>query len=222
MPEIVYHVPEGEPVHVNLKDQYWAALLAWLFPGAGHLYQGRTAKGLLFMICIVSTFIFGLAMGRARCVTATNGDGSLNYYFLAQVGVGVPSFPAIAQAVKTSDGADPFFVLCERFPEDYPNAKLRFHKVDRAKDGDIDPNTTLKDGFMAPPPGPVKADENDVLGMWHWDYKHMFDLGVLYTMVAGLLNFFAIYDAFCGPAILTEAQKEELDERTKKKRRGAE
>ena len=45
----------------------------------------------------------------------------------------------------------------------------------------------------------------------------MFDIGVLYTMVAGLLNYLAIYDAFCGPAILTEAQKEELDERSKKK-----
>ncbi len=219
MPEIVYHVPEGEPVHVNLKDQYWAALLAWLFPGAGHLFQGRTAKGLLFMICIVSTFVFGLAMGRARCVTATTGTGSLNYYFLAQGAVGALSFPAIIQSVKTSDGADPFWVLCERFPEDYANEKIRFHKIDQQKDVGPIPERTLKDGFMAPPAGPVFEHEADVLGMWHADYKHMFDLGVLYTMVAGLLNILAIYDAFCGPAILTEAQKEELEEQAKKKRR---
>jgi len=37
-------------------------------------------------------------------------------------------------------------------------------------------------------------------------------------MVAGLLNMLAIYDAFCGPAILTEAQKEELEEAAKNKR----
>ena len=63
MPEIVYTQPEGEPVQVNLKDQYWAAFLAWLIPGAGHIYQGRYAKGLLFMVCILSTFIYGLGLG---------------------------------------------------------------------------------------------------------------------------------------------------------------
>jgi hypothetical protein len=52
--------------------------------------------------------------------------------------------------------------------------------------------------------------------MWHFDYKHMFEIGVLYTLVAGLLNMLAIYDAFCGPAIVTMAQKEELAKRKKK------
>jgi hypothetical protein len=45
-----------EILEIDLKNPGWAALLAWLWPGAGHLYQGRTAKGLLFMICILSTF----------------------------------------------------------------------------------------------------------------------------------------------------------------------
>lgn len=221
MPEIVYTQDEGEPVHVNLKDQYWAALLAWLFPGAGHIYQGRYAKGLLFMICIMSTFIFGLGLGRGRCVYATNSDGSLNYYYLAHVGVGLPAMPAIAQSVKTSGGADPLFELCERFPADYHNAELRFRKIDRSpdKDGDAVPREdTLKDGFMAPPAGPLTLGERDVLAMWHFDYKHMFDMGILFTMVAGLLNFLAIYDAFCGPAIITAAQKEEAESRRKKKK----
>jgi hypothetical protein len=219
MPEIVYTQDEGEPVHVNLKDQYWGALLAWLFPGAGHIYQGRYAKGLLFMICIMSTFIFGLGLGRGRCVYATNSDGSLNYYYLAHVGVGLPAMPAIAQSFKTADGGDPFFELCERFPEDYRSKELRFRKYDRAgKDGDaISREETLKDGFMAPPAGPLTPGERDVLGMWHFDYKHMFEIGVLFTMVAGMLNFLAIYDAFCGPAIVTAAQKEELERRKKKK-----
>jgi len=221
MPEIVYTQSEGEPVHVNLKDQYWATFLAWLVPGAGHIYQGRYAKGLLFMVCILSTFLAGLGLGRGRCVYATDSTGKLNYYYIGQAGVGLPALPAVVQSIKTAGGNDPFFELCERFPADSAS-KLRFHKIDRTKEGeseaDIPRSETLKDGLMAPPAGPIYPDDPDTLGMWHFDYKHMFEMGVLYTFVAGLLNLLAVYDAFCGPAIVTAAQKQELEKRKKKKK----
>ncbi len=38
---------------VDLRNRYLAALLAWLIPGAGHLYQGRRTKGQLFFVCIL-------------------------------------------------------------------------------------------------------------------------------------------------------------------------
>ena len=222
MPEIVYTQSEGEPVHVNLKDQYWAAFLAWLVPGAGHLYQGRYAKGLLFMVCILSTFLFGLGLGRGRCVYATDSAGKLNYYYIGQAGAGLAAFPAVVQSIKTAGGSDPFFELCERFPPEHDVPELRFHKIDRTRpdesEAEIPRATTLKDGLMAPPAGPINPDTPDTLAMWHFDYKHMFEMGVLYTFVAGLLNLLAIYDAFCGPAIVTEAQREELEKRKKKKK----
>ena len=222
MPQIVYTQSEGEPVHVDLKDQYWATFLAWLLPGAGHIYQGRYAKGLLFMICILSTFLFGLGLGRGRCVYATDSTGKLNYYYIGQAAVGLPALPAVVQSMKTSGGNDPFFELCERFPADFGVTKFRFHKINREKPGesetDIPRNVTLKDGLMAPPAGPAYEDKADTLAMWHFDYKHMFELGVLYTFVAGLLNLLAIYDAFCGPAIVTATQKEEIENRKKKKK----
>lgn len=219
MPEIVYTQQEGEPVHVNLKDQYWSAFLGWLVPGAGHIYQGRYAKGLLFMVCILSTFIAGLGLGRGRCVYATDSTGKLNYYYVGQVGVGAAALPAVVQAIKTSGGNDPFFELCERYPEDYFNSGMRFRKVDRDKDkGPNVPSRaeTLKDGFMAPPAGPIYESDPDTLARWHYDYKHMFEMGTLYTFIAGLLNLLAIYDAFCGPAIVTQAQREELERRKKR------
>ena len=50
---------------------------------------------------------------------------------------------------------------------------------------------------MAPPrdprPGPDEQAE------WHKRYHSFFELGTLYTMVAGLLNVLAIYDAYAGP-----------------------
>ncbi len=71
---------------------------------------------------------------------------------------------------------------------------------------------------MAPPAGPNYQDKMDVLGMWHFEMKHMFEIGTLYCVIAGLLNLLAIYDAFCGPAILTPEQREKLEAKKKKKR----
>lgn len=58
-------------------------------------------------------------------------------------------------------------------------------------------------GFMAAP------RDLDELGEWHLEYDHAIELGIVYTMVAGLLNILAIYDAFAGPA---EAGKDEADD----------
>ena len=46
-------------VEIDLKDPRLAAFLAWLVPGLGHIYQGRTGKGVLFFVCIVGTFFYG-------------------------------------------------------------------------------------------------------------------------------------------------------------------
>ena len=55
-------IAAGEPVEleIDLKDPRLAAFLAWLVPGLGHFYQGRTAKGVLFFVCILGTFLYGL------------------------------------------------------------------------------------------------------------------------------------------------------------------
>jgi TM2 domain-containing membrane protein YozV len=66
MPEIVYPQDSGEPIVVDLRDPYWAAFLAWIWPGAGHFYQRRFAKGFLFMICVLSTYFLGLGLGHGR------------------------------------------------------------------------------------------------------------------------------------------------------------
>ena len=40
-----------------------AGVLSYLIPGLGQIYQGRVAKGLLFMICLLGMFIGGQALG---------------------------------------------------------------------------------------------------------------------------------------------------------------
>ncbi|MHC4562512.1 MAG: DUF6677 family protein [Planctomycetota bacterium] len=45
-----------------------AALLAWIVPGAGHVYLGRVKRGGIIFITIAATFWAGVAMGGALTV----------------------------------------------------------------------------------------------------------------------------------------------------------
>ncbi|MFO0263209.1 MAG: DUF6677 family protein [Planctomycetota bacterium] len=42
-------------------------------------------------------------------------------------------------------------------------------------------------------------------------------MGTLYTMVAGLLNLLAVYDAFAGPMIITPEMRRKFEERKQKR-----
>jgi len=156
---------------IDLKDPALAALLAWLVPGLGHLYQGRTAKGILFLVCILGTFVYGVYFGGDREV----GWGRVVYmsfhpedqrlHFLCQAGVGLPALPAVIQAFRVRSGRAP-----------------------------------LWGSFMAPPRLPSDRSSNrPTLDDLHKRLHHYFELGTLYTMIAGLLNILAIYDAWAGP-----------------------
>jgi TM2 domain-containing membrane protein YozV len=150
--------PAEEVLKVDLPQPALAALLGWLVPGAGHLYQGRYGKGLLFMVCILSTFFFGLSLGGGHSVYASNKQISYSIMYAFQLGTGLPAMPALVQALRVSRN-----------------------------------QTTLWNGFMAPP-----MEERD-LSEWNNRYGSAYDLGILYTMVAGLLNLLAVYDAYGGP-----------------------
>ena len=70
--------------------------------------------------------------------------------------------------------------------------------------------------FMSPP-GPTYNDHRDKLAQWH-DQNHMFfEIGTLYTVIAGLLNILAIYDAYAGPVIASPEDEKEKDKDKDKK-----
>lgn len=96
------------PVPVKLKNPWLAAFYAWLWPGAGHLYQGRKAKGILFMVCVLSTYFFGFALGEGRVVYASFKRPDFRYPYLCQVGVGLPALPALVQYQRHQSGKGPF------------------------------------------------------------------------------------------------------------------
>ncbi|NLX53899.1 MAG: hypothetical protein GXY58_02160 [Planctomycetaceae bacterium] len=157
---------------IDLRQPGLAAFWGWLWPGAGHLYQRRYAKGILFMVCILSTYFYGLAIAGGHVVYASWKGPEKRWQYFCQLGVGVPALPALVQARRVKLGAAPYL-----------------------------------GGIMAPPRyDPIRRV--DELSEWHLQYKLLFDLGTLYTMIAGLLNVLAVYDAYAGPVLIAPDKKE--------------
>lgn len=64
---------------------YLAAMLAWLIPGAGHLYIGRPARGAIIFLTIAATFWTGLALGGVMTVDYHNK----RWWFAAEMCTGI-------------------------------------------------------------------------------------------------------------------------------------
>lgn len=174
---------------VNLKQPWIAAFLAWLVPGLGHYYQGRYFKSFLFSICIIPTFLVGAYLGSspevgfARNVYCSWRPGDKRYFFVPQSCIGLVAIPAIMQSYIVDDGKIPFL-----------------------------------NGAMAPPDIPRSArhpmrDEtqwnpltlNEIIAK----LGNRFEIGTLFTVIAGLMNLLVIFDAFDGPF---NSRKEEPQE----------
>jgi len=83
---------------INFKSRFLAGLLGYLVPGTGHLYQGRTFKGIVYFVCIFGMFLCGMSLSNWRCVSWSSEPGKKTYGYFAQLGVGLPSLPAYIQS----------------------------------------------------------------------------------------------------------------------------
>jgi hypothetical protein len=86
------------------KDPFISGLLAWFVPGLGHIYQGRVAKGLLFFVCLMGTFIWGMRLGEWKVVYWAWDDRKPVVDGFCRLGMGLPSLPAILQSLPQLDG----------------------------------------------------------------------------------------------------------------------
>lgn len=169
--------PTTDPPLPPVKLDPLAALLSYLIPGLGQIYQGRVGKGLLFFGGLYLLFFYGMWMGQWRNVWLPDADGlpgaaiggqelggfaKAVYHrpqFLGQFWIGVAAWPAVYQHAvfdKTKD-AGPVFGKFERTP-----------------------------------------DENELNTLQRNGNKR-WDLGWVYTVIAGVLNLLVIYDALAGP-----------------------
>jgi hypothetical protein len=79
-----------------------ACLLAWLVPGAGHLFLGRRTKGLIFMGAISALFLLGLAQQSRLQLHLGFDDPLALIVSLAQMALGGPYL--VARALGFSEG----------------------------------------------------------------------------------------------------------------------
>lgn len=160
-------------LEIELRDPPLAALLAWLVPGLGHMYQRRYGKGLLFMVCILGTYFFGLALGEGKVVYANWTPEDHRWQFVLQAGAGLPAAPAVVQYFAVRNWGEPIggYFMAPPKPSGHLHAASAPEEIEN----------TLPD--------------------WHKRLNLRFELGTLYCMVAGLLNILAIYDAAAGPAL---------------------
>ena len=173
MPDANVPLPENELILINLRNPYMAGLLAWLFPGLGHYYQGRYHKALIFFLCIMPTFIVGCALassseaGIARNVYWSWRSADMRYWWLAQAPLGIATIPSVTQAWQINSGQMPMLGSLMAPP--------RLHHGDR---------------FGVPP----------VLDEIRQKLPH-FELGTYLVVIAGLMNLLVILDAVDGPFV---------------------
>jgi hypothetical protein len=183
------NVIEVDEIRVDLRNRPLAAFLAWLVPGAGHMYQRRYAKGSLFMVCILSIWMLGFALGGGHVVYASWVPGDKRWHYILQAGVGAAALPALVQGDRMRRQTDP--LTGETLPGYEP----------------------IWGGFMAPPHRPVVEDRTDEVSAWFAIHGAGYEMGTWYTMIAGLLNILVIYDAYAGPlAVPISGKRKESDE----------
>ena len=254
---------------VDLRDPFVAVLLAFLVPGAGHLYQRRYAKAVIYAVCVFGLFGWGMNMAEGKCVsfrplTGPNAGNRKEFiHYIGQVGTGLVALPAIVQYRRyfspENDSNTPGQSVNARFegvfqrrrtddslPEnevplvgtvtlvprssafiglagtatvtDPDGREFVLEVSDANLDNPIDvtdrrelsatvlsdrgiQSGTLEgsiprpffDRFEVPLSSAAEKRINTELGT-------TFDLAAVITMIAGLLNFLAMYDAYAGPA----------------------
>jgi hypothetical protein len=165
-----------------------AAILSYLVPGLGQIYQGRFGKGILFMVSLLGMFILGQWMGNwqnvyynptnetdrqqqnriMRIFSAVVGD---RWQYAGQFWIGIAAWPALWQHM----GGPLPNKENHRFWHDFQKA-------------------------------PSTKQEEDAINKFFVESDKTPDLGWVYTVVAGMLNILVIYDAYAGPVFLPIAR----------------
>lgn len=85
------------------RNVYVAFILAVLVPGLGHLYQGRTVKGLIYLFGILGLYFWGVKLGDGIVIYNLPEKGlfrRMTLHYAAQFGVGAVSYPALWQTKR--------------------------------------------------------------------------------------------------------------------------
>ncbi len=169
--------PTSEPPLPPVKLDPLAALLSYIIPGLGQIYQGRIGKGLLFFGGLYLLFFYGMWMGQWRNVWLPEVSD------MPDVALAGQNLPGVAKAVSyRPQYLGQFWIGAAAWPSVYQY--IAFDKTKAA--GPIF-------GKFQRMPDEIELNDLQRNGNKRWD------LGWVYTVIAGVLNLLVIYDAFAGP-----------------------
>jgi hypothetical protein len=189
-------MPSSESTVILPVRQYslTAALLSYLVPGLGQIYQGRTGKGVLFMVCLLGMFIAGNAMGNWQNVYLPDSEATKPN--------GEPVFPDNAIRIPGGQSVRLTGPLRALF--------LRFQYL-----GQFWIGIAAWPAIWQYNSGPVPSEETSPflhnlqrfpdetrLNEELTNSDKTPDVAWVYTVIAGMLNILVIYDAYAGPAFL--------------------
>jgi hypothetical protein len=169
----------------------FGAVLSYLVPGLGQIVQGRLSKGVVFFLGVYGLFFYGQFLGQGHNVYL--GDSApkvlagnvprlfVNLWnakqFAGQFWVGIAAWPAIYH-----------------YWHDAP-VESEEHKAIVAQ---LDNLTWLQRTQIALPEERLNELQRDGDKRW--------DLGWVYTVIAGVLNVLVIFDALAGPAFIPDSE----------------
>jgi len=169
-----------------IKHDYPAAALSYLIPGLGQVYQGRIGKGLLFFFGLYSLFFYGMWMGQWRNVWLPD---VADMPPLELAGSRLPGIPSSLYYRPQFMGQ--FWIGVAAWP-----SLVQYSNFDPAKD-----TGPIFGAFQRTPPEGTQNDPPELitLNKLQRDGNKRWDLGWVYTVIAGVLNLLVIYDALAGP-----------------------
>jgi hypothetical protein len=169
--------PTDDPPPPPVKFDPLAALLSFVVPGLGQVYQGRVGKGLLFFGGLYLLFFYGMWMGQWRNVWLPDADN------LPAAQFGGSNLEGVAKAMwYRPQFLGQFWIGAAAWP-----SVVQYAKYDKSKD-----TGPLFGKFER---APTEEQLNDL----QRNSSKRWDLGWVYTVIAGVLNLLVIYDALAGP-----------------------
>jgi hypothetical protein len=163
-----------EPIRFNLI----AGALAYLVPGAGHVFLGQTARGLVIGAGILALFFGGLFIGGLSVVDSRSGrlENRISFYGQAIVGPAAIAVDRVHQAMFK--GYDP------------ATRRVRALNPGEVRIAPGDPRNPNGFALIA------RADPARGEGPpYERSQGKVHEIGLLYTVLAGMLNFIVIIDA---------------------------
>lgn len=87
-----------------MQNPFVIGILAWLIPGAGHIAQGRTKRGVFIGLAIITMIIVGILSGGAYYPGFPFKDGALLFLLnvFAKLGSGIGTIASFLFSIEPS------------------------------------------------------------------------------------------------------------------------